>query len=207
MDLEDVAEAAKVNGIPVDLHVAIAHDLLNIIVIGWYSFPMKHRGDYTMLLLVPPSLVEAKKIEEFRQEFLNAQEKIHGGEGLRKCESAERWLNERPWLAWPNSYQFFTVDRETWEIIGCIRLTTMMTAPAIKQGAFNLGHSIRPSQRRKGYGTQQLRLGLAYLKDLGCTPVMLAVDKANLASREIIFKFNYTVVFNAETYTVYTILF
>jgi predicted acetyltransferase len=47
-------------------------------------------------------------------------------------------------------------------------------------------YSVRPSERRKGYATEMLRLGLMKLKDLGVSKVLLTCDKDNIGSAKVI---------------------
>ena len=51
----------------------------------------------------------------------------------------------------------------------------------------NIGYSIRPSERYKGYGKQQLLLGLDYAKSvIGLKRVLITCVNTNVASRKII---------------------
>ncbi|MGT2755966.1 GNAT family N-acetyltransferase [Streptococcus ovuberis] len=60
------------------------------------------------------------------------------------------------------------------------------TTPAIVDMYGHIGYSIRPSQRGKGYGTIQLRLGLLELKQFGLKRLMLVCDADNKPSRQMI---------------------
>ena len=50
----------------------------------------------------------------------------------------------------------------------------------------NIGYAIRPSERRKGFGTLILRLTLEKAKNIGLTRVLVTCDADNVASRKII---------------------
>ena len=50
----------------------------------------------------------------------------------------------------------------------------------------HIGYAIRPSKRKKGYGTQILKLALLKAKKLGLKQVMITCDEFNIASRKII---------------------
>lgn len=50
----------------------------------------------------------------------------------------------------------------------------------------HIGYEIRPSQRRKGYGTEMLRLALPVVREIGLDKAMVTCDTTNTASRKII---------------------
>ena len=52
----------------------------------------------------------------------------------------------------------------------------------------HIGYAIRPSERRKGYGTQQLRLMLDECRKLKYEQVLITCDFDNIASQKIIEK-------------------
>ncbi|ETI96234.1 MAG: hypothetical protein Q606_CBAC00089G0001, partial [Intestinibacter bartlettii DORA_8_9] len=52
----------------------------------------------------------------------------------------------------------------------------------------HIGYSVRPSERKKGYGTEILKQALEYAKTININNVMLACYKENEGSRKIIVK-------------------
>lgn len=52
----------------------------------------------------------------------------------------------------------------------------------------HIGYEIRPSQRRKGYGTLILQLGLVKAKELGLEQILVTCDVTNTGSHKIIQK-------------------
>ncbi|OGH91392.1 MAG: hypothetical protein A2479_01625 [Candidatus Magasanikbacteria bacterium RIFOXYC2_FULL_39_8] len=50
----------------------------------------------------------------------------------------------------------------------------------------HIGYSIRPSKRKKGYGTHMLALALKKTKRFGLKKVMITCDEDNVGSRKII---------------------
>jgi predicted acetyltransferase len=50
----------------------------------------------------------------------------------------------------------------------------------------HIGYEIRPSQRRRGYGTEILRLTLEKAREWGLRKVLVTSDATNRASRRII---------------------
>ena len=72
-------------------------------------------------------------------------------------------------------------------IVGEIRLRPTIPAPFELQ-AGHIGYNIRPSQRRKGYATQQLTLVLNEARKHDLKKVMLPVRKGNIGSERAIQK-------------------
>ncbi len=56
----------------------------------------------------------------------------------------------------------------------------------LRQVGGHIGYEIRPSQRRRGYGTLILRLALPTARDLGLPRVLITCDADNHGSRRII---------------------
>lgn len=57
---------------------------------------------------------------------------------------------------------------------------------ALEHEGGHIGYDIRPSERRKGYGTLILKLTLERAKDLGLSRVLLTCDADNIGSAKII---------------------
>lgn len=70
-------------------------------------------------------------------------------------------------------------------IHGLIRLRHRLTASLMEEGG-NVGYVIRPSSRRRGFGTEILRLGLIEAAELGLKEVLITCDDDNLGSIRII---------------------
>jgi predicted acetyltransferase len=81
-------------------------------------------------------------------------------------------------------HTFWLVQDET-RIIGELRLRHHLTDMLTIEGG-HIGYNIRPSERRQGYGTLQLYLGLEKARGLGLTRVLVTCDDDNLPSAKII---------------------
>ena len=139
-----------------------------------------------MLTLVPPNFVTPSEIADFRAEFAQKKEKIHGSEGLYK-QDAKQWLKTRPWLKYPGNFVFFSYDTMEDLVVGIIRCTTTMSACYVLNGAYNIGYSIRPSMRGQGFGKAQLELGLEFLMSFGDEEsALISARIDNIASKKII---------------------
>ncbi len=71
------------------------------------------------------------------------------------------------------------------EYIGKTSIRHRLTEHLLKTGG-NIGYEIRPTKRRRGYGTALLKLAIAKAKELGIEKLLLTCDSTNSASRRII---------------------
>jgi predicted acetyltransferase len=72
-------------------------------------------------------------------------------------------------------------------ILGESRLRHGLT-PALENEGGHIGYSIRPAQRRKGYGTCILKLTLEKAREMDFNRVLVTCDTDNIASARIIEK-------------------
>jgi predicted acetyltransferase len=78
---------------------------------------------------------------------------------------------------------FWLMDEDVW--IGLLTLRCEINEQFLHSGG-HIGYVIRPSRRRRGYGTVLLRLGLDKARESGLSRVLLTCDETNAASRKII---------------------
>ena len=79
----------------------------------------------------------------------------------------------------------FWLTTNNTQIIGESRLRHWLTTSLEHEGG-HIGYVIRPSERRKGYGTHILALTLQKAKDLGLNRVLLTCDTDNIGSACVI---------------------
>lgn len=73
------------------------------------------------------------------------------------------------------------------EILGVINIRHTLTEKLKRKGG-HMGFGIRPSERRKGYGTEMLKMALGKAKQLGLGKVLITCNKENVASAKVIQK-------------------
>lgn len=76
---------------------------------------------------------------------------------------------------------FFLVRELDDKIVGMISIRLALNERLKKFGG-NIGYSIRPTERRKGYNKINLYLGLLCCQEHGIKEVLMDCDKENLAS-------------------------
>jgi predicted acetyltransferase len=72
-------------------------------------------------------------------------------------------------------------------MIGAVNIRHTLNEELLKAGG-HIGDGVRPSERRKGYATEMIRLALIKCKDLNIERVMMSCDKDNIGSAKSIMK-------------------
>lgn len=79
----------------------------------------------------------------------------------------------------------FWLVRDARTILGCSRLRHRLTEFLAERGG-HIGYDVRPSERRRGYGTRLLQMTLPEARRIGLTRVLITADDSNVASWRII---------------------
>lgn len=140
------------------------------------------------LVLVRPSYEFKDAILEYRQEYFDFGERqINGSCGLARADDFDDWLGlvlsiEKDKLRNNvHASTFFSVRKTDAKIIGSIQLRHSLTSQLEQHGG-QIGYGIRPSERKKGYGKQQLSLALDEAAAMKIPKVMVICDKDNIPS-------------------------
>ena len=82
---------------------------------------------------------------------------------------------------------FFLLDEERDRLLGAVNIRHYLNEYLLKEGG-HIGDGIRPSERRKGYATEMIRLALIECRKLGIDRVLMTCDKDNVGSAKSIIK-------------------
>ena len=145
------------------------------------------------MLLIEPTLEYAKDIEAYRQEFLDIDGSMDGCGSLRRCATAEEWiekcrLGKDPATVPANlvpATQFIYVREEDGRVVGMLQIRHYFNEYLEKYSG-HIGYSVRPSERRKGYATAMLRDALPHCRELGIRDVLISCLTDNEGSRRTI---------------------
>ena len=82
---------------------------------------------------------------------------------------------------------FFLLDDERNILLGAVNIRHYLIDFLLLHGG-HIGDGVRPSERRKGYATEMIRLALLECKKLGIDKVLIICDKDNIGSMKSIVK-------------------
>ncbi len=154
----------------------------------------------SIIKLIYPNIAYAEDIWEFRKEIIesndNNEDKFAGCLGLGECESAEEWLEKcrlrksvktckSAGVNVPSN-TYLAVRKDDNKVIGIIDLRHHINHPILGTWGGHCGYSVRPSERRKGYATEMLRLNLQNARALKISKFLVTCEEANIASEKTI---------------------
>ena len=134
--------------------------------------------------LIWPSMEYDKAIQAYRREFLDSGDSMDGGGSLRKFERTQDWL-DRIEANKQSQTQYIYIREEDNKMVGIIQIRHRFNEYLEKYGG-HIGYSVAPSERRKGYATQMLKLVLPECAKLGIDRVLITCLQGNEGSRRTI---------------------
>lgn len=143
------------------------------------------------LALVRPCEAYAEQVMAYRDEMLKNGEPFDGCAGLEEVDTFSEWIDferrlRKKYAAdYVPSEVFLAVRICDDRLVGIIDYRHPLSAFLLRFGG-NIGYSVRPSMRRRGYATEMLRLLLAVCREMGETRVLVTCDRGNRASRRTI---------------------
>lgn len=147
------------------------------------------------LILKIVSEEDKEIVWDFRQEFIDTNDKLAGDSSLGEFDTFEAWLERLNLYASEETVpankvpvtQYLTIRKSDNRLVGMINIRHRLNDVLLLRGG-HIGDCIRPSERNKGYATEQLRLALEHCKTMGLNKVLITCKKSNVASAKTIMK-------------------
>lgn len=136
-----------------------------------------------------PGIGRKEDAIDYIREFLEYGSEINGTGGLQRfLEDYEGWLEKlnADYIRVPGEEKvpartFFLVRENDSRIVGMINIRLALNERLRKYGG-NIGYSIRPTERGKGYNNINLYLGLKVCRKYGIERIFMDADLENPAS-------------------------
>ena len=145
------------------------------------------------LKLVRPTHAYEDQVMHYKESMLANHDSFDGCAGLDKVSSYGEWMDFENRLkkmygdGYVPSEVFLAIREEDDKVVGIIDYRHPLS-PFLLQYGGNIGYSILPCERGKGYAAEMLRLLLPICKEYGESKVLLTCGKTNLASQRTIIK-------------------
>lgn len=143
------------------------------------------------LMLVRPTDLYEEQVMSYREEMLKNGDSFDGCAGLENVQTFSEWIDFERRLKelykerYVPSEVFLAVRKDDDVLVGIIDFRHPLSDFLFHFGG-NIGYSVRPSERGKGYATEMLGLILIICREFGEERVLLTCDKDNEASRRTI---------------------
>ena len=154
------------------------------------------RGKMERIFLTEPAPQYAEDIWQLRQEILDCpdEDQFAGCGNLAECKSAQEWIDAVrlgsdaatcPEGRVPSNIYLAIRERDG-RIVGVADLRHHIDHPILGTWGGHTGYYVRPTERRKGYATEILRLNLEKFRQRGIRRVMITCSVDNAASEKVI---------------------
>lgn len=145
------------------------------------------------IILIRPTSEYASQIVEYRQEFLEAGDSMDGTGALRKTADPEEFIRISIEREDPKSVpedrvpatQFICVRKSDNSLVGMLQVRHYFN-DYLEKYAGHIGYSIRPSERRKGYAKEMLRMALPHCREIGLDRVLITCIDGSVGSEKTI---------------------
>ena len=145
------------------------------------------------IILVRPEIEYADQVMQYKDAMISNGDSLDGCADLGDCTSYSEWIDfeRRLKMKYGDGYvpseTYLAVRSTDDKVVGMIDYRLHLT-PFLMQYGGNIGYSVLPTERRKGYASEMLKLMLSICRNHGENRVLVTCDKSNTASRKTIIK-------------------
>lgn len=142
-----------------------------------------------------PTMEDKEAVLEYKKEFLEEYNEPHipGSGSIENHETYESWLNLMEREVNPEtcgegrvpSTQYLTYRKSDNKLVGVVQIRHKLNNFLLNFGG-HIGDSVRPTERRKGYATEQIKLAKDICRGFGIDRVLITCNKDNIASAKSI---------------------
>jgi predicted acetyltransferase len=140
--------------------------------------------------LLRPTINLTTQVHSYKTELLESGTTLPIS--LEKAEDSDNWLdflnrNERGEISGEIPTTFLLAVRKVGsKVVGHVSIRHHINDEYFSRFGGHIGYAVRPTEQRKGYGSEILRLTLSEIAKLGLQKVLITCDSINVASAKII---------------------
>lgn len=140
------------------------------------------------LIYREPTINDESIVMNYREEFVNFGIPKSVGFALKDIKNYKEWFEDVQRKKTEQDIQthYLVFREQDSKLIGMLTIRHSLTNPLLLKYSGNIGYNVLPSERRKGYATKMLNIGLSICKTLNINKALLICGEDNVGSKTCI---------------------